>query len=152
MLVCSSSRICDKSLDMQSFSCLYKYNYIEVLYDVYYCVLLCRTLLKAAHHKVQKYSYILHMTPLRKLNSLFNNYALFNNCCSILTPYIIFVSALSMPCCMVEPPQCYGEVQRTTAVTRSSCVGQSFCKHQPGKCTSIPTAYCITFGYESYTH
>ena len=32
----------------------------------------------------------------------------------------------------IEPPQCYGEVQSTTAVTRHSCVGQPFCNHQPG--------------------
>ena len=51
---------------------------------------------------------------------------------SVMHMSTLFVLVMSTLFCMIEPPQCYGEVQHTTAVTRTSCVGQPFCKHQPG--------------------
>ena len=57
----------------------------------------------------------------------------------------MFVLVMSTPFCMIEPPQCYGEVQHTTAVTRTSCVGQLFCKHQPGMNAITPVAEVKVF-------
>ena len=57
----------------------------------------------------------------------------------------MFVLVMSTPFCMIEPSQCYGEVQHTTAVTRTSCVGQLFCKHQPGMNAITPVAEVKVF-------